>query len=103
MEVLFVYTFLAFLCCIPEIPQATSGMPTKYYFLIGIKSFVIFYGLYFVVTRTKISRSVFKNGWIYLMSFIFFLADRALFVANQNPASKVTVMTLIKQPPALSQ
>lgn len=232
MEVLFVYTFLAFLCCIPEFPQATGGMPTKYYFLIGIKSFVIFlawifsfkaidsvpisiygvldlsrilfstafgvfvlhetiglnqaigftlvltglialkvypavamsskeavaekgavsrkksfekedvrtkyilmilascllnavsgcldkvytkdinpsqlqfwymlylvifYGLYFVVTRTKISRSVFKNGWIYLMSFIFFLADRALFVANQNPASKVTVMTLIKQ------
>lgn len=34
MEVLFVYTFLAFLCCIPEFPQATSGMPTKYYFLI---------------------------------------------------------------------
>lgn len=34
MEVLFVYTFLAFLCCIPEFPQATGGMPTKYYFLI---------------------------------------------------------------------
>lgn len=227
MEVLFVYTFMAFLCCIPEAGEAVSGLPTKYYFFIAIKSFVIFlawifsfkaidcvpisiygildlsrilfstlfgifvlhetiglnqsigfllvlsglivlkvypsyklkkqsresfgsnsfqkedvsskyifmilascllnavsgcldkiymkdinssqlqfwymaylvlfYGLYFVFTKTKISSSVFKNGWIYLLSFIFFLADKALFIANQNPNSKVTIMTLIKQ------
>ena len=28
---------------------------------------------------------------------MFILADRALFIANQDPDSKVTVMTLIKQ------
>lgn len=226
MEVLFVYTFLTFICCIPEAPEALTGMPVKYFFLIGIKSLaifiawicsfkavdkmpisiygvldlsriifstsfgiliigekssvgqiigmlfiisglllmriypiikqkitikngngsyvdnedvkpiyviavlvsclfnafsgcldklymrdlnssqlqfwymlylVIFYGLYFVVTRTKISKSIWKNGWIYLMSIIFFLGDKALFIANQNPASKVTIMTLVKQ------
>lgn len=224
MEVLFVYTFLAFLCCIPEAKTAVSGMPGEYYFYIFFKSLVIFaawilsfkaidsvpisvygvldlsrilfstlfgifvlneavgfnqsvgfvlvlsgliilkvyptlklrknkdnstgferediknkyifmilcscllnaisgcldkvllkeivssqlqfwymaflvflYGIYFVITRTKINMSVFKNGWIYLLSFIFFLADKALFIANQNPDSKVTIMTLIKQ------
>lgn len=227
MEVLFVYTFIAFLFCVPEIGEAIEPMPGKYFFLIAIKSFVIFlawilsfkaidcvpisvygvldlsrilfstmfgvivlneaiglnqsigfflvltglitlkvypsfrlrklsnnesgtvnfqkeevkprfiimilgscilnavsgcldkiymkeinssqlqfwymaylvlfYGLYFLFTKTKINKSVFKNGWIYLLSFIFFLADKALFIANQNPDSKVTIMTLIKQ------
>ncbi len=227
MEVLFVYTFIAFLFCVPEIGEAIEPMPNKYFFLIAIKSFVIFlawilsfkaidcvpisvygvldlsrilfstmfgvivlneaiglnqsigfflvltglitlkvypafrlrklsnneagtvkfqkeevkprfiimilgscilnavsgcldkifmkdinssqlqfwymaylvlfYGLYFLFTKTKINKSVFKNGWIYLLSFIFFLADKALFIANQNPDSKVIIMTLIKQ------
>ena len=42
MEVLFVYTFLTFLFCIPETPAAFKGFPPKYFFLIAIKSFVIF-------------------------------------------------------------
>lgn len=227
MEVLFVYTFIAFLFCLPETPKALEVLPIKYYFLIALKSFVIFlawilsfkaidnipisiygivdlsrivfvtsfgililketisfkhaigicfvilgliflklfptykdilsrkssksnstfvkediktkyiimclgscilnaisacmdkvytkdispthlqfwymffmtifYGLYFLITRIKINKSVWKNGWIWLLSILFFLADKALFIANQNPNSKVTVMTLIKQ------
>ena len=222
MEVLFVYTFLAFMFCIPEAPAAFSGLPTKYYFLIGIKSFVIFiawicsfkaldnipisiygvldlsrilfstafgifvlkekgsiystlglililfgliflkvypemktrsknsdsfkaekippiyvwmvliscifnaisgcldkiymkdinssqlqfwymlylvifYGLYFVVRRIKISSSVWKNVWIWILSFLFFIADKALFIANSYADSKVIIMTLLKQ------
>ena len=31
------------------------------------------------------------------MSFFFIIADRALFIANGMDASRVTVMTLIKQ------
>lgn len=217
MEVLFVYTLLAFLCCVPEIKSA-GGVPAHYYFLIFIKSFVIFiawilsfkaldrvpisiygvldlsrilfstffgivildekagigqivgffliifgllflkiypsviakdalvkedikpkyilailvscilnatsgcldkiymrdlnssqlqfwymlflvllYGLYFVIRRIKIDRSIWKNGWIWLLSILFFIGDKALFIANENPASKVSVMTLIKQ------
>lgn len=58
---------------------------------------VIFYGLYFLIKRIKISPSIFKNGWIWGMSVLFFLSDRALFIANSYKDSKVTVMTLIKQ------
>lgn len=222
MEVLFVYTVLAFLFCIPEAPAAFKGLPPKYYFLIAIKSFVIFiawicsfkaldnipisiygvldlsrilfstafgllvlkeqgsifstiglllvlfglvflrvypeikkrsknaesykaekipskyvwmvlascilnavsgcldkiymkeinssqlqfwymfylvsfYGLYFVIRRIKISASVWKNGWIWLLSFLFFIADKALFIANSYADSKVIIMTLLKQ------
>lgn len=222
MEVLFVYTVLAFLFCIPEAPAAFKGLPPKYYFLIAIKSFVIFiawicsfkaldnipisiygvldlsrilfstafgllvlkeqgsifstiglllvlfglvflrvypeikkrsknaesykaekipskyvwmvlascilnavsgcldkiymkeinssqlqfwymfylvsfYGLYFVIRRIKISASVWKNGWIWLLSFLFFIADKALFIANSYTDSKVIIMTLLKQ------
>ena len=222
MEVLFVYTVLAFLFCIPEAPAAFNGLPPKYYFLIAIKSFVIFiawicsfkaldnipisiygvldlsrilfstafgllvlhekgsiystiglvlvlfglvflrvypeikkrskdaeaykaekipskyiwmvlascilnavsgcldkiymkeinssqlqfwymfylvafYGLYFVIRRIKISASVWKNGWIWLLSFLFFIADKALFIANSYADSKVIIMTLLNQ------
>ncbi len=222
MEVLFVYTFLTFLFCIPEAPAAFKGFPPKYFFLIAIKSFVIFiawicsfkaldnipislygvldlsrilfstafgifvlkekgsiystvglllilfgllflkiypeikkrsdtlgtykaekippiyvwmvlascicnaisgcldkiymkdinssqlqfwymfylvifYGMYFVVRRIKISSSVWKNGWIWILSFLFFIADKALFIANSFADSKVIIMTLLKQ------
>lgn len=55
------------------------------------------YGLYFVFRRIKISRSIWTNKYIWLLSLLFFIGDRALFIANEDPASKVTVMTLIKQ------
>lgn len=58
---------------------------------------VLYYVAYVVITRTKISWSVLKNGWIWLMALIFVIGDWALFVANANPNSRVTVMTLIKQ------
>lgn len=60
-------------------------------FLVG------YYLIYVLVTKTKISRSVWKNGYIWLLALLFVLADKALFVANGYPESKLTVMTLIKQ------
>lgn len=57
----------------------------------------VFYGLYFVIKRIKISKSIWTNKYIWLLSILFFIGDRALFIANENPASKVTIMTLIKQ------
>jgi len=57
----------------------------------------IYYIIFAVVTRAKISWTVLKNGWIWVMSIIFVLADKALFIANSMPDSKVTVMTLVKQ------
>lgn len=42
-------------------------------------------------------RSALKNYWIWLLAVLFVIADRCLFIANADPDSKVTVMTLIKQ------
>ena len=48
--------------------------------------------------REKISlKRAVKNKWIWLLSIMFVIADRALFIANADPESRVTVMTLIKQ------
>ncbi|MBR3635498.1 MAG: EamA family transporter, partial [Lachnospiraceae bacterium] len=58
---------------------------------------VVFYGLYFVIRRIKISSSVWKNVWIWILSFLFFIADKALFIANSYTESKVIIMTLLKQ------
>ncbi|MCR4992835.1 MAG: hypothetical protein K6A45_07305, partial [Lachnospiraceae bacterium] len=42
-------------------------------------------------------RSALKNHWIWLLAVLFVIADRCLFIANADPDSKVTIMTLIKQ------
>ena len=42
-------------------------------------------------------RTAIKNPWIWLLAILFVIADRCLFIANANPDSKVTIMTLIKQ------
>jgi len=55
------------------------------------------YLLYAIITRSGISLSVLKNYWVWILSIIFVLADRALFIANASPDSKITLMTLIKQ------
>ena len=59
---------------------------------------VLMYGLYLLVSRTKINWKVIsRNYWIVLLALMFIIADKALFVANGYPESKVTIMTLIKQ------
>lgn len=58
---------------------------------------VAYYLLYVIFTRTKISKSVIKNGWVWLLAIMFVIGDKALFVANGMAASRITVMTLIKQ------
>ena len=59
---------------------------------------VLFYGGYILMTREKVRFvSALKNYWIWLLSLLFVIGDRALFIANQFPDSRVTVMTLLKQ------
>lgn len=59
---------------------------------------VIFYVAYILIKREKIDFvRAFKNPWIYLMALTLVLGDKALFKANSNPASTVSVMTLLKQ------
>ena len=59
---------------------------------------VILYLLYIIFTKQKVSfKTGLKNHWIILMSVLFVVSDRVLFIANSDPESKVTVMTLLKQ------
>jgi len=58
---------------------------------------VFYYVVYILVTREKIHLNVLKNGWVWLLAIMFVIGDKALFIANGNPDSKITVMTLIKQ------
>lgn len=58
---------------------------------------VVFYLIYILVTKTKIRKETLKNGWIWLMSIMFVIGDAALFIANADSSSRVTVMTVVKQ------
>ncbi len=59
---------------------------------------LVYYGLYVLISRTKINwKSVLKNPHVWLIAILFIIADRCLFLANGDPASKVTVMTILKQ------
>ncbi len=58
----------------------------------------LMYLAYVSATKTPVRISTLKtNYWIIILSVIFVIGDRALFIANSNPNSYVTVMTLIKQ------
>ncbi|MCF0131081.1 MAG: DMT family transporter [Pseudobutyrivibrio sp.] len=57
----------------------------------------IYYCLYVLITRTRISKAVWKNGWVWLLAILLLVMDKALFIANADPDSQVTIMTLIKQ------
>ena len=59
---------------------------------------VLMYGIYLLLSRTKVKwKVILSNYWIPLLALMFIVADKALFVANSYPESKVTIMTLIKQ------
>lgn len=74
--------------------ELTSGQLQFWYMFF----LVLYYGIYVLIKRIKINwLSLIKNYWIWILSVLFVLADRALFVANAHPDSRVTIMTLIKQ------
>lgn len=59
---------------------------------------LVFYGLFVIVTRRPVNaKKTIKNYWIWILSLLFIAADRALFMANAYPESRVTVMTILKQ------
>lgn len=59
---------------------------------------VLMYFAYLVFSRTRVDwKGAVKNYWIWILSLLFILADKALFLANGMAESRITVMTLIKQ------
>jgi len=74
--------------------KSISGAQLQFWYMIFL---LLFYLLYVLISRTKISSSVWKNGWIWILALMFVIGDAALFAANGISSSRVTVMTLIKQ------
>ncbi|MCR5255094.1 MAG: DMT family transporter [Acetatifactor sp.] len=63
---------------------------------------VLYYLIYILIMRHRLRiRKALKNPWIYLLALLFVVGDRALFVANNDPSSRISVMTLIKQSGAI--
>ena len=98
-----IYIVFAFLSCMLN---ALSGLMDKilmkdmnssqlqFWYMLFL---VIYYAIYMLATKTKLSKNIWKNGWIWLLSILFVLADKALFIANGMADSQVTIMTLLKQ------
>lgn len=98
------YAIMALVSCILN---ATSGIMDKvlmknmtssqlqFWFMAMM---VVFYFLYILITSEKVNWKCIKNNlWIVLMSVLFVVGDKALFVANSIPDSSVSVMTVLKQ------
>ena len=101
------FIILAFLSCLFNsfsgfmdkilMKDITSSQLQFWYML-----FIVFYYIiYILIKRIRLSWSVIKNGWIWALAIMFVIGDKALFIANGNPASKITIMTLIKQSASL--
>ncbi|MCR5153847.1 MAG: EamA family transporter [Lachnospiraceae bacterium] len=102
-----IYVLMAFVSCLLNGVSGTmdkvlmkdlTSTQLQFWYMLFL---MIYYILYLLITRTKINKSVFKNGWVWALAVLFVVADRALFIANADPASKVTIMTLIKQSGAI--
>lgn len=58
----------------------------------------LFYLAFILISRTPVNwKRAVGNKWVWLLSLLIVIADRALFVANGMEGSRVTVMTLLKQ------
>lgn len=67
----------------------------QFWFMLMLSAF---YLAYILLSGRKVDvKGCIKHPGIYILSFLLVMGDKLLFIANAEPASKVTVMTLIKQ------
>lgn len=72
-----------------------SSSQLQFWYLLFL---MLMYLIFILVTRHPIHiTSVIKNYWVWILSILIVIADRALFVANGIDGSRITVMTLLKQ------
>ncbi len=75
--------------------QYMNSQQLQFWFMLFL---TLIYLAIVLIKKEQISISTLKtNYWIPLMSISLIIGDRLLFEANANPASQVTVMTVIKQ------
>lgn len=59
---------------------------------------VLMYLIFILISRTPIDfKSSLKNKWIWILSIMFVIGDRALFIGNASAESQISIMTLLKQ------
>lgn len=98
------YVVMAFASCLLN---AVSGLLDKilmrdinssqlqFWYLLFLTLFYLFFILF---GRISVNwGSAVRNQWVWLLSLLIVIADRALFVANGMEGSRITVMTLLKQ------
>lgn len=98
------YVVMAFASCLLN---AVSGLLDKilmrditssqlqFWYLLFL---TVFYLLYILISRAPVNwKRAFCNRWVWLLSLLIVIADRALFTANGMEGSRITVMTLLKQ------
>ena len=98
-----IYVVMAFISCALN---ATSGLLDKilmkditssqlqFWYMLFV---LIYYVIFALIKKEKITKSALNNKWIWALAILFVIADKALFIANSYPESKVTIMTLLKQ------
>ena len=100
------YTWMIILSCFLNAVSGTldkvimstgevTSSALQFWFMLLLSAF---YLGYIIIKKENFEiKKAIKNPWIYMLSLLLILGDRALFIANSDPESKVTVMTLIKQ------
>ena len=67
----------------------------QFWFLLFL---TLFYWITLFVKKEKINfKNLKTNYWVLIVGILLAIGDRFLFIANQNPDSKVIVMTMLKQ------
>lgn len=75
--------------------QFITPSQLQFYYMLFL---TLMYLVYLLIDRSEVNvKSSVKNYWIWVLAILFVIADKSLFIANANPASKITIMTLIKQ------
>lgn len=102
-EIAAIFIILAFISCIFNsisgfmdkiLMRNITSSQLQFWYMLFI---IIYYGIFVIIKKIKISPSVLKNVWVWALAVMFVIGDKALFVANANPNSQITIMTLIKQ------
>ncbi len=75
--------------------QSLNSSQLQFWYMLFL---VLLYGGYLLFGKEEVHlKKAARNPWIWLLALLFVIADKALFVANASPDSRITVMTLIKQ------
>ena len=78
-----------------KVVETVTSQQLQFWFLLFL---TIIYFIILLVRKNKINfKTLKKNYWIPITALCLTVGDRLLFIANEIPASKVVIMTIIKQ------